>query len=102
MDLKVFLIHYKILDNTSGTVKTVNEGNWVLRVDTSEETVTDAIVERMKNLTETSDPNKVVVSNVCLIESIPITTPEQIQYITTFDGDVAIAASPKPSLPTFL
>lgn len=102
MDLKVFLIHYKILDNTSGVVKTVNEGNWVLRVNTSEETVTDAIIERMKNLTETSDPNKVVVSNVCLIESIPIKTADQIQYVSTFDGDMAIAPPVKPSLPTFL
>ena len=111
MALKLFHVHFEIVDPAFGFAKCIDKGDTTLVIDTEDEgDFTSAIdTERAKitekyELTDDKESPKVVFTNFSLLhseEAIALSTVEPVQTIKTFEGDRVVAAA-KTSQPTFL
>ena len=109
--LKLFHIHYRIVDPSFGIAKCTNEGDTTLVIDTDSEGDFDTAIsdERTRIAKEYEleddglDSVKVVFTNFSLLhseEAIALSV-EPVQTIKTFEGDRVIA-SVKSNQPKFL
>ena len=111
MSLKLFHVHFEIVDPAFGFAKCIDKGDTTLVIDTEDEGDFEAAIanERSKiaekyELTDEVCSPKVVFTNFSLLhseEAIALSTVEPVQTIKTFEGDRVIATV-KTSQPKFL